>query len=55
MRNDNNSLVSRLFQDRLECLRFGCDDYISKPINWEILFKTLSGYLEGSKAGSERL
>ena len=42
-------------EDRLECLRFGCNDYISKPINWEVLLKTLSGYLEGSRVGSERL
>jgi CheY-like chemotaxis protein len=30
-------------EDRQECLRFGCDEYVSKPIDWEALVGVLAG------------
>ncbi len=30
-------------EDRQECLRFGCDEYVSKPIDWESLIELLTG------------
>jgi CheY-like chemotaxis protein len=35
--------------DRRECLRFGCNDHISKPIDWSLLAAKLQKWL-----GSER-
>ena len=32
-------------EDRLECLRFGCDEYVSKPIDWDSLLVLLAGLL----------
>ncbi len=32
-------------EDKLKCLRLGCDDYISKPINYKKLFSVISNYL----------
>jgi PAS domain S-box-containing protein len=32
-------------QDRRDCLRFGCDDYISKPIDWNRLIAILNKLL----------
>jgi signal transduction histidine kinase/CheY-like chemotaxis protein len=30
-------------EDRQECLRFGCDEYVSKPIDWDALVGLLMG------------
>jgi PAS domain S-box-containing protein len=35
-------------EDREECLRLGCDDFISKPIEWDRLFVRLTGLLSRS-------
>ena len=32
-------------EDREECLRYGCDDHIAKPIPWNTLYETLAGLL----------
>lgn len=32
-------------EDREECLRLGCDDFISKPIEWDRFFARLTGLL----------
>jgi PAS domain S-box-containing protein len=32
-------------EDREECLRFGCDDHVSKPIDWEQLLSKLADHL----------
>jgi two-component system CheB/CheR fusion protein len=32
-------------QDREECIRFGCDDHISKPIDWDHLASLLAAHL----------
>jgi CheY-like chemotaxis protein len=32
-------------EDREECLRLGCDDFISKPIEWGRFFARLTGLL----------
>ena len=37
-------------EDREECLRFGCDEYCVKPINWAALLPMLAGLLEGPPA-----
>jgi CheY-like chemotaxis protein len=29
-------------QDREECLRIGCDEHISKPVDWDSFFQTLN-------------
>jgi PAS domain S-box-containing protein len=31
--------------DREKCLEYGCDDYISKPINKDLLFKKILGFI----------
>ena len=33
-----------LTEDREECLRFGCDDYLPKPIDWPRLTGLISSY-----------
>ena len=43
-------------KDREECLRLGCDDHISKPIEWDRFFRKLIQLLaarNGSSASSE--
>ena len=38
-------------EDRDECLRFGCDDYVTKPISWSSLYQTVADQLNrASKA-----
>jgi CheY-like chemotaxis protein len=32
-------------EDREECLQLGCDDFISKPIEWDRFFTRLTGLL----------
>jgi CheY-like chemotaxis protein len=32
-------------EDREECLRLGCDDFVSKPIEWDRFFAKLVGLL----------
>jgi PAS domain S-box-containing protein len=32
-------------EDREECLRLGCDDFVSKPIEWDRFFARLTGLL----------
>jgi CheY-like chemotaxis protein len=32
-------------EDREECLRLGCDDFISKPIEWDRLLSKLTRLL----------
>jgi CheY-like chemotaxis protein len=34
-------------EDRLDCLRSGCDDHVSKPVDWAVLFALMSRLLEG--------
>jgi CheY-like chemotaxis protein len=31
-------------EDRRECLRFGCDDFLPKPIDWERLIHLIASY-----------
>ena len=33
-------------EDREECLRLGCDDFVSKPIDWDRFFAKLTRLLE---------
>ena len=33
-------------KDRDECLRLGCDDHISKPIEWDHFFRKLAALLK---------
>jgi PAS domain S-box-containing protein len=37
-------------EDREECLRLGCDDFISKPIEWDRFFARLTGLLSRQPA-----
>ena len=41
-------------EDRDECLAIGCDDHISKPIEWDRLFLSLSELLAGARAEARR-
>ncbi len=34
--------------DREECLRLGCDDFISKPIEWDRFFAKLTRLLSST-------
>ena len=43
-----------LSEDRQECLRFGCDEYVTKPIHWDPLLALLSRLLEESRAVATR-
>jgi CheY-like chemotaxis protein len=38
-------------EDREECLRLGCDDFVSKPIDWDRFFAKLTRLLE-ARAGA---
>ncbi len=38
-----------LIEDRKKCMAAGCDDYLTKPINQDLLFQTLSQYLNEEK------
>lgn len=33
-------------QDREECLRLGCDEHISKPVEWDLFFRKLARLLD---------
>ncbi len=35
-------------EDRDECLGLGCDDYVSKPIEWDLFFRKLTELLAGA-------
>jgi PAS domain S-box-containing protein len=37
-------------EDREECLRFGCDDHISKPLDWDQLRLLLAKYIEAPQS-----
>ena len=40
-------------KDREECLKIGCDDHISKPIQWDRFFLTLSQLLYASNGSQQ--
>ena len=40
--------------DREECLKIGCDDHISKPIQWDRFFLTLSQLLYASNGSGHQ-
>ena len=31
-------------ENREECLRFGCDDHVSKPVDWDRLVRVLAAH-----------
>jgi CheY-like chemotaxis protein len=37
-------------EDRDECLRLGCDDFVSKPIEWDRLLSKLTRLLALKKS-----
>jgi CheY-like chemotaxis protein len=37
-------------EDRLECLRFGCNEYVSKPVDWDALVPLLISLLSHSRS-----
>jgi CheY-like chemotaxis protein len=37
--------------DREECLRLGCDDFVSKPIEWDRFFAKLTWLLSRTSGG----
>lgn len=39
-------------KDRDECIEIGCDDHISKPIDWDLFLLKLSGLLEARRGQS---
>jgi CheY-like chemotaxis protein len=38
---------------REECLRFGCDAHVSKPIDWENLFETIRQHMARHAGASD--
>jgi CheY-like chemotaxis protein len=36
-------------EDRLDCLRFGCDGHVSKPVDWAVLLALMGRLLEGTE------
>ena len=41
-------------EDRDECLGLGCDDYMSKPIEWDLFFRKLTELLAGASGLSSQ-
>ena len=41
-----------LAEDRDECLRFGCDDHIAKPVDWARLTALIAAYTTPSLSPS---
>jgi CheY-like chemotaxis protein len=41
-------------EDRDECLRFGCDDYVAKPIDWPRLTALIVAFAQQATATSCR-
>ena len=41
-------------QDREECLRLGCDDYVSKPIEWDRFYAKLTRLLDAKRGARQR-
>jgi CheY-like chemotaxis protein len=40
-------------EDRQECLRFGCDGYVPKPIDWPVLLALIARLLESARSGQQ--
>ncbi|MCP4547738.1 MAG: response regulator [bacterium] len=61
LRDGHNSIpilaltANAVNEARDSCLRAGMDDFISKPINPKLLFKTLDDWLSGKRIRSEEL
>ena len=56
IRNDLPIIAQTAFafvEDRTKCLEAGCDDYISKPINKEELFKKVNSFLNKNAVSSD--